>query len=160
MKPSRKRTLVLLTAALALVILVCNWPSAAFRTGLYWISLRPTLHFFGPSSCHFNTYDDNVTSATLLEFYRVGCVRLDHLRGINDRRTYRAQNQEGYPSICSVVQYPEGYVVVSAYEGNDSQGIILDIAPGTFPPTDNPRRYLHLSEVPKNEEPGFLKGIP
>lgn len=160
MKSFRKRVLVLLTAVLALVILVCHWSSAAFRIGLYWISLRPTLHLFGPSRCNFNTYDDNVTSATLLKFYKVGCVRLDHLRGTRDRRTYRTKDQEGFPSIYSVVQYPDGYVAVSAYEGNDSQGVLLDVVPGTFPPTDNPRHYLHLREVPKDEEPGFLKGIP
>lgn len=160
MKSPRKRSLAILTTVLALVILVFNWSPVMFRIGLYWVSLRPTLHLFGPAGCHFNTYDDNVTSATLLEFYRAGCVRLDHLRGIRDRRTYRTQDEEGYPSIFSVVQYPDGYIAVGAYEGNDSQGISLDVAPGAFPPTDNPRHYLHLREVPKNEEPGFLKGIP
>ena len=160
MKSPRKRTLVIFTAVVALAILVCNWSPAVFRIGLYWISLRPSLHLFGPSRCDFNTFDDNVTSATLLNFYKAGCARFDHLRGVRDRRTYRTKDEEGYPSIVSVVQYPDGYIAVEAYEGNDSQGVLLDIVPGTFPLTDNPRRYLCPREVPKDEDPGFLKGIP
>lgn len=124
------------------------------------MSLRPSLHLFGQSRCDFNTYDDNLTSKTLLEFYKSGCAHLDHLSGIRDRQTYRMQDEEGYPSIVSVVQYPDGYVAVRAYEGNDSQGILLDAVPGAFPPTDNPTNYLNLKEVSKDEEPGFLTGIP
>jgi len=160
MKSRRTKLILIIAPVLVLIISACISPSFRFRIGLYWESFRPALHLFGPGRCSINSFDDNVNTAELARFYKIGCDRLEYLRSGQDHRTYRWADQEGYPSISSVVQYPNGYVAVTAYEGNDSCGISIDVGPGAFPPTDNPRHYLHLREVPKNEDPGFLKGIP
>ena len=160
MKILRERILLASAVVLAATILVCIWPPAAFRIALYLMSARPILHMFGPSRCSFNTYADNVTPETLRAFYKSGCAQLNHLSGVRERQTYRAQDVEGYPCIVSVVQYSDGYLALEAYEGNDSKGISLVLAPGVFPPANDSRHDRHLRNVPKDEDPGFLKDTP
>ena len=128
-----RKLLLLILLPSALAVAVCVWPSFRFRTCLVWASLRSALHSFGPAQYSFNTFDDHLAPADIAKLYRTGCSHLDHMKDGTSRRTYRWETFDGYPSISSVAQYPKGYLAITAFEGNDSYGVLIDIGPGAFP---------------------------
>jgi len=101
---------------------------------------------------------DRLKSSEVSEFYIAGCRHLEHLRGERARRTYRYEDEEGYPSVASIVQFSNDYFAVTAFEGNDRSGVHLSVSPGPFPPSDErfPKHFLQVKELPNDHAPGWL----
>lgn len=131
------------------------WPQIRFRIALSQIADRmdpnvaPT-----PKGFYLNTYSDRVSSADIGALYHTGCQRLDKIRGALPRKTYQYEDAEGYLGVASVVQYPNGFVYVEVFGGNDADSVSIKAAPGRFPLSeDSNNRDLQLKELPSDQLP-------
>jgi hypothetical protein len=79
-----------------------------------------------------NTYENDLSSESIGRCYFMACRRLDAIRGSYPVRTYSWEDEETWPKVSKVVQFPAAYVEVTAYQGNDSDGVSVRIYPGVF----------------------------
>ncbi len=134
------------------------WGEVRFGSDLFALAVdlkgRPVHRGRSDACFGANGFVDGIPSESIARSWKLACLRLEALRGGNPRRTYSWQDQMGYPRATSVVQLPGGYVAVTAYQGNDSDGIRVIVAPGVSSARDQSGvRVLSSDDLP----PGTLR---
>lgn len=146
---------------LALVVSIHTWlfwGEYRFYAGLSSITVdeqdRPALFWSHSKGLGVNTYEDDLTPDSIRRSYTMACRRLETIRGRYPRTTYSWEDDETWPSVSSVVQFPTGYIEVHAYQGNDSDGVWIRVSPGAFPISGkNNLKTLLTDDLP----PGTLR---
>jgi len=146
---------VLLIGIVLISGLFVFWPQIRFRMELFHLVGRVEANAVPVSkSFSLDTYSDRISTADVEVLYRVGCLRLEELRGDFSRKTYRYEDEEGYMGVSSVVQYANRFVSVGVFGGNDSDIVMIEVAPGEFPASgESKAHYLKVEELPGDQLP-------
>jgi hypothetical protein len=157
MKRQAWQILALVTVAIFVVGWV-YWPNIRFRVALGRLAISnsgvPTYNGANTDSFGVNTFSDEVSSASIGDLYYAACNRLEQLRGGYPRRTYHWYDLEGWDRVTSVIQFPAGYISVTAANNNDNDSVAVRVVPGVFPPLGHPpHQFIELKELPNDRLP-------
>ena len=138
-----------------IILLLLPWN--VLNAWLYWGELRFTVGLLGlPSELSVNTFDDDVPSESIERCFLAAGLWLELLPGGQRPRTYSFEDKITYPGVVSVVQYPTKYVELTAFSGNDSDGVDLRVVPGKF----STQGLFKVRELSRQEFPSIRYRSP
>ncbi len=86
-----------------------------------------------PGDFGFNTFTNDTDHHAIEKIYASACRKLESMRlGRSLQSYYWQDDAEGWPGVTTVLQLPNGYFAVTAYCGNDSDGVTVQARPGIF----------------------------
>jgi len=91
-------------------------------------------HASDDESCwDLNTFVHEVESSTVQRSYHKACERaIGHWQAAIAPTTYLRYDEEGWPVLSTVFQGDKGFLEITVYEGNDSDGTRIKVGRGVF----------------------------
>jgi len=112
-----------------------------------------------PGDFGYNTYLDHTHHAAMEWIYASACRKLEKLAEGKPLQSYEwDDNFEGWPNVTTVLQLPHSYFSVTAYDGNDSDGVSVFAEQGTFSAPMSVNKPVKLTPLKSWDLPeDFLK---